>query len=843
MKRIRREINRSYHKYTITIFLVICFIIGAILLIIANRQFTDSLKDMGGEIPQKIKATQESYLRKNEALLKTMAVKIQELKDENKRNISTERIREVIHNYGEILEVEDAKMYAIIDNKFYSFDDAEYTEDYTKTEWYKKIAKAKAGEIIYTNASHDNETDEPVIISAIKVKDSNDIFAIKIFPERIKTWSDIGIFPKGTSYYITDETGKIIHQDNSQTNNKSDKIKEYENIDEVYVDLGIKKDEITNVSLIEANINNKAGLYTIETYNGWNIVVIIPYEDMLDGTRNILIIYYATLVIFSVVILYLAFSERRAERGKSLYSRITNVLSDSYYALYLVDYEKEQYTILKGSEYIKSIPQTGNYSSFIEIVANIMEEDAYEEFKETFSIENIRRLVNNNVKSFGGDFKRSFNSEFKWVNVRMLYSKEYVKKNRTEVIFAFQDADARKEKEIEEKEVLRQSLETMQTATQTKNRFFANMSHDMRTPLNAIINFSNLAKEQPDNKERVMDYLTKINISSSQLLELINNILEVSRIEENMPLITKTQFNLTKGLEDIFSVFKEQAVIQQKNLEVICDIKHDYVLSDWGKIRQIINNIVSNSLKYTKKGGNIRVEINETEGKFISKYNFRIVDDGIGMSKEFLKKIYTPFERETRFHSEEMNGTGLGMVIVQNNVQTLKGQIEINSEPGKGSDIYIVLPLETIKEVDTISNNKHEEEHLQDLKGKRILLVEDNELNMEIATEILEMQGVKITQAFDGKQAVDIFSQSTEGYFDAILMDVQMPIMDGYEATSCIRRLPRRDAKSVVILAVTANAFADDIIEAEKAGMNEHISKPIDFKQLQKALTKFMKKG
>lgn len=477
-----------------------------------------------------------------------------------------------------------------------------------------------------------------------------------------------------------------------------------------------------------------------------------------------------------------------------------------------------------------------------EFTQNIMEKEAYEEFKETFSIENIRRLVRNNVKSFGGDFRRAFNSEFKWVNVRMLYSEEYVRKNRTEVIFAFQDADARKEKELEEKEVLRESLVAMRSATQTKNRFFSNMSHDMRTPLNAIINFSNMAISQPDDKERVMDYLRKINISSSQLLELINNILEVSRIEENMPLITKTQFNIAKSLEDTLMVFKEQAFIQHKNFEIECNIKHDYVLSDWGKIRQIINNIVSNALKYTRKGGNIRVEINEIEGKFVSKYTFRIVDDGIGMSKEFLKKIYVPFERETRFHSEEMNGTGLGMVIVQNNVQTLNGQIEINSEPGKGSEISIVLPLETIKEIEE-ENKDESKEYLQELKGKRILLVEDNELNMEIATEILEMQGVKITQAFDGKQAVDIFRNSVEGYFDAILMDVQMPVMDGYEATSCIRRLPRRDARSVVILAVTANAFADDIIQAEKAGMNEHISKPIDFKELQKALTKFMKKG
>lgn len=840
MQKIRREIDRKNHTVLITIFLLVCFIIGAVLLIFASGQFTDSLEDMGGEIPQKIKSTQETYLRKNEALLKTVAVKIQEIKEENRRSIDEKQLEKVVNNYGKILEVDNAKIYAVIDNKYYTVGGQENQQDYTQTEWYQKVKETNNGEIIYTNANYSTETKEPVVIAAMKIADTNDILAINIFPERIATWSDIEIFPKGTSYYITDAVGNIIHQGDSEQNTKTNE--EEKHIDEIYSKLGIEEEKIVNLSSEGERISPRAGLYTIETYNGWKILVKTSYGDMLNSTRVILIAYYGTTVIFSILILYLAFSERRAEKGKSLYSRITNVLSDSYYALYLVDFEKAEYTILKGSEYIQSIPQTGDYNSFVEFTQNIMEKEAYEEFKETFSIENIRRLVRNNVKSFGGDFRRAFNSEFKWVNVRMLYSEEYVRKNRTEVIFAFQDADARKEKELEEKEVLRESLAAMRSATQTKNRFFSNMSHDMRTPLNAIINFSNMAISQHDDKERVMDYLRKINISSSQLLELINNILEVSRIEENMPLITKTQFNITKSLEDTLMVFKEQAFIQQKNFEIECNIKNDYVLSDWGKIRQIINNIVSNALKYTRKGGNVRIEINEIEGKFVSKYTFRIIDDGIGMSKEFLKKIYVPFERETRFHSEEMSGTGLGMVIVQNNVQTLNGQIEINSEPGKGSEIYIVLPLETIKEIEE-DNKEEREEELQELKGKRILLVEDNELNMEIATEILEMQGVKITQAFDGKQAVDIFRNSVEGYFDAILMDVQMPVMDGYEATSCIRKLPRRDARSVVILAVTANAFADDIIQAEKAGMNEHISKPIDFKELQKALTKFMKKG
>ncbi len=841
MKRTQKLFKKSPKFSKTIIFLLVCFVIGGILLMVSRGQFTQSLNDMGGEIPQKIRSTQETYLRKNEALLKTVAVKIQERKKQKENTISVNEMNKLFTDYGEILEVDNVKMYALIDNKFYSSDNITYkNNEYIETEWYKKAMEAKEGEVIYTNAHGYNGTEEQVITSALRIEGTKDILAINIFPERITTWADIEIFPKGTFYYITDATGKIIHQGSSETTVKENETKEQ--INEVYSELGIKEDEITNSSFVADGTNKESGLYKTETFNGWKIIVIIPYDDMLSGTRNILIAYYATTVLFSIMILYLTLSERVALKGKSLYTRITTVLGDSYYALYLVDFEKEQYTILKGSEYIeKSMPKTGDYQSFVEFVQNIMEEDAYKDFKETFSIENIRRLVNNDVRSFGGDFKRSFNSEFKWVNVRMLYSKEYVRKNRPEVIFAFQDADARKEKEIEEKEVLRESLETMQLATQTKNRFFSNMSHDMRTPLNAIINFSNMAKDQIENKERMLDYLSKINISSKQLLELINNILEVSKIEENMPIINKTEFNIKQMLEEVLSIFEEQSALQQKNLKVVFNIKHDYVFSDLGKIRQIINNIVSNSLKYTKRNGKICIEVNEIEGKFISKYCFRIVDNGIGMSKEFLEKIYTPFERETRFQSEEMTGTGLGMVIVQNNIQALNGQIEISSKPGEGSEFNVILPLEISE--GTSQRKTIEKESLEDLSGKRILLVEDNELNMEIATEILEMQNVKITQAFDGQQAVEIFRNSAVGYFDAILMDIQMPIMDGYEATRNIRKLPRRDAKEVVIIAVTANAFADDIIMAEKAGMNEHISKPIDFKELQKALTKFMKEG
>lgn len=828
---------RDNRKFSITVvLLLICFIVSSIMLIVANKQFTASLRDVGGEIPQKIKATQENYIRRNDGLLRAIASELYKIEKAH-NSISVEQMNESINNYGEILEIDNIKMYAVINDTFYRFNNAEDVQDYTKTEWYEKAKNAKQGEIIYTNSHQHNETGEILITAAMKIEDTDDILAINIFPQRIATWSDIDIFPNGAAFYIADSNGKIIHQGNSNIEQSKEDNKE--TLTEICNEMGISEEKLNSLEIAE-NEEKSTGIYSTETYNGWKIVVTIPYAEMLAGTRTILIAYYTTTVVFAMISIYLLTAERNALKGKSLYNRITKALGDFYYAIYLVDFEKSKYTILKCTgDMEKNLPKKGDYNDFLKFTEVTMEKEAYEEFKDTFSIKNIQKLVKSNVRNFGGDFKRTFNNGFKWVNVQMLYSEESVKRNKPEIMLAFQDVSKRKEKEIEEKEVLKESIETMRLSTQTKNRFFANMSHDMRTPLNAIINFSNMAKNQIDNQDRLLDYLNKIHISSKQLLELINDILDVSKIEENMPLIDKAEFNITKALEDTLLVFKEQAELQKKQIKIDLNIKNNYVLSDWGKIRQIVSNIMSNALKYTKTDGKISVEINEIEGKFISKYEFRIIDNGIGMSKEFLRKIYTPFERETRFHSEEMTGTGLGMAIVQNNIQKLNGQITINSKPGKGSEFYIVLPLEIGQGAQNESDTD-EQEIVKDLTGKRILVVEDNELNMEISTEILEMQGVKITQARDGMQAVDIFKNSVEGCFDAILMDIQMPIMDGYEATRTIRSLPRKDAKDVVILAVTANAFAEDIIEAEKAGMNDYISKPIDFKELQKVLTKFI---
>ncbi len=524
--------------------------------------------------------------------------------------------------------------------------------------------------------------------------------------------------------------------------------------------------------------------------------------------------------------------------------KILNILGNLYYAIYLIDLEKNQYTIFKTIDATRRIiPQTGDYTeTFMDIyMKSVIEESTFEEFKRVFSIKNLKRIVENDEGNVCGDFRRTFEGKLRWVNIQMLYDNEVIAQDGQKVIMAFQYIDELKQKELEENEILKESIHTMQSVNQTKTSFFSNMSHGLRTPLNAVVNFTEMALEQINDKNKVIEYLKKINISGTEMLEVVNSILEVSKMEENNTTLEEVEFDLAEMLEETLDSFNEQAKIQCKTLETSYNVKHSYVYSDPGKIRQIINNIVSNALRFTKVRGNIKIEITETPGRFISKYELKVTDDGIGMSREFVKRIYTPFEKETRFNIKENVGTGLGMTIVQNNVQKLNGKIDIQSKPGEGTEVSVILPLEIRNEIHTKQNSPEPTENL--LNGKRVLVVDDNQLNMEIATEMLQMRGAKTVQARNGQDAVETFRNSSEGYFDAILMDVQMPVMNGNDATKIIRSLPRRDAKSVIIIAITASAFAEDIDETLKSGMNDYVLKPVDFSELQQKFNKCLRKG
>ena len=370
----------------------------------------------------------------------------------------------------------------------------------------------------------------------------------------------------------------------------------------------------------------------------------------------------------------------------------------------------------------------------------------------------------------------------------------------------------------------------LESATRAKSDFLSNMSHDIRTPINGIIGMTTIAKGVPGNPEKTKECLGKIEGASAHLLSLINDVLDMTRIERGKTEIAYEPIDIRNIFENCSGIIRGQISDRELELKTSFSCEHPRVFGDELHLRQILINILGNAVKFTKDGGTISFSCYEKEfsGEKVV-LSFEVEDSGIGMKPEFLDRLFEPFLQDEGGARSEYKGTGLGMAITKQLADLMEGEIEVQSELGKGSRFTVTLPF-------TVNTEEEEEELLSteaaDLTGVKLLLVEDNELNMEIACELLEASGALITQAENGLEAVKLFKDNEEGTFDVIIMDIMMPVMNGLEATKEIRALDREDAKSIPILAMTANAFESDIKTTREAGMNAHLSKPIDIDEV-----------
>ena len=411
------------------------------------------------------------------------------------------------------------------------------------------------------------------------------------------------------------------------------------------------------------------------------------------------------------------------------------------------------------------------------------------------------------------------------------------------IIVGLFDDDDRVREEVRQKEVLRQALRTAENASRAKSDFLFNMSHDIRTPMNAILGFTTLAKHHIDDREVLTDCLDKVAASGQHLLSLINDVLDMSRIESGKMSVNAEAESVVAISEELIAIVQELS--DNKGLTFTHDfinVRNEFVLCDALRLKQVILNVLSNAVKYTKEGGKVSYTVEQlpSEKPELVALRFVVADTGIGMSPEFLSKIFNEFEREQTATASGVEGTGLGMSITKNLVDMMGGEINISSVQGEGTTVECLFTFEEAKRT---APEQETEESTNDAlpAGKRILLVDDNELNREIAIELLEELGLEIEEAENGKAAIEKLTAAGAGYYDAVLMDVQMPVMDGYEATKRIRALPEKELASIPIVAMTANAFEEDKNNAYAAGMNAHLAKPIDMNAVITTLNRFLR--
>lgn len=701
--------------------------------------------------------------------------------------------------------------------------------DYAAAPWYRQ-AVAAGGGVVFTPVYMDVVYDCPVITAAQSCLDGQIVMAFDILPEYLSF--DTAELTEGSSFFLCDGAGTIIYQETALELPR-------EELQSYLTDLvgKIGSGELEEDPIIRDQDGLRRGVYYARMDNGWYSIVTVPYDEILGGLQAVL---WPLLLMFAVsflVMVVLAMREQRLAAGARRANETAQVLGNTYYALYRVDYERETYEMIKGSAYVRArLAATGPYGDLLRTAGEVIEADAFRDFMESFSCENIRELVRKQVRDFGGEFLRRFGEEYRWVSVRVLFDAALAPE---EVVLCFREVEEEKHRQMRERQLLEESLRMARQNEEAKQAFFRSMSHDMRTPLNAILGSSELARRHLEDSKRTAEYLDRIDSSGRYLLGLINDILEMARMEHGQVQLEHRQFDLRICVEECLSAFRIQAEREHKNLREEFRAERTALLGDDFRIQQVLNNLISNAFKFTPEQGTISLSVQQLDSGDYAKYKFVISDTGIGMSSEFLERIYEPYARELRFSDRQASGTGLGMSITKNLVVQMGGEIQVESAPGAGSTFTVILPLAAGKQP-LQATEKGEQTEPFSLEGLRILLAEDNEINMEIAAEMLEAQGITAVRAWNGAEAVDVFQAAEPFAFDAILMDMQMPLMDGCEAARQIRAMDRPDAGAVPIIAVTANAFSEDVSATTAAGMNAHVSKPINAAVLRQTLERLI---
>ncbi len=523
-------------------------------------------------------------------------------------------------------------------------------------------------------------------------------------------------------------------------------------------------------------------------------------------------------------------------------NKVIRTLSKAYFCVYFVNLEDHAYEEVYAEDYIKEmIPSQGNsYDILLDSVLPRIYDQFGDDIKRFGDSENTKAQLTN-TDSFFIECKTKV---IGWIRIVVMAADRNERGEVTSLLVAGQNIDEEMQDAIEAKEEMKAAYVEANRANASKTEFLSKMSHDIRTPMNAIMGMTTIAAKHLDDKEKVRYCIETISEAGRHLLALINEVIDVTKIESGKIELVKDEFSVSGVVDNVLRMMQPLSDAKEQMLVLnMSDINHRLVSGDRTRVEEILTNLVSNAIKYTYDKGLISIDIcEEAVSDKESDYIFKVKDSGIGMSKEFQKHIYEAFSREDDEYINKSEGTGLGLTITKKYIEAMNGEISFKSEKGHGSEFCVKIRLE-------LQNGGVDEDHeldeefkldKLDLSGKRALIVDDNDLNAEIGRELLEMTGLITERAVDGADAVNMFTTSPFGYYDIVFMDVIMPVMNGYDATTAIRASGRPDSSSVPIIAMTANAFASDIKEALESGMNDHIAKPIDNEYLAKVLVKYL---
>lgn len=991
-KRKKIQIIRKMRDNIIVLFMFILIIV--LCTNILRRSLMENTNKMGLTLVENYSSAEESNIRACETIL---TISINYIEEREGENISIKELREGLYPFmnglTDIYGEDNIQVYgkALGGTEIVSNNPLiETMTDYNvKDTDYYQGAMAANGETYISPAYTDALTGEPIVTICKAIPSSGNFLAIDM------KLSYFGInnrnlkLPRNASYYLLGSEGTLLYYKTSMNH----QYEEYQELVDSFMASADKEEEnqvLENITSLDGDTRN---VYCHHMQNGWTALLTIPEDEILSGADTFNYISITLVVLGFLLVLFNAMRDYKQERntlnlveerdliaGRSrIYQNAMNGTARAYQSIYYIDIKSGRYEMLYP--HLGKDSESGDYTNdFVSsrFASNLICEEHREQVRSFLDLSNILEQLGseNHIEI---QYKRmNKKNKYEWCSAVITVA-EMEENQPSALTLTVRSIDDIIHREEEQKEMLALAAERAETANLAKSDFLSRMSHDIRTPMNAILGMTAVAGMHIDERERVLDALGKITISSKHLLGLINEVLDMSRIESGKVSLTESAFNLSDTIESLLTVFHSQ--MDAKGLEFsasIAKLEHEDVIGDEQRLQQIFMNIMGNAIKFTPSGGKISIHIEEAPSHITGSglYKFTFEDTGIGMEKDYIEKIFEPFSRAADSRTGKIEGTGLGMTIAVNIARMMNGDIQVESTLGKGSkftvmvylqlddvtqadiDAFATLPVlvvddeqtacesaceilkslnmdaeyvldgdtavrrvaeakaaaqdfsvvildwkmpgkdgvDTAKELrDTIGDDipiiilsaydwaEIEAEAMeagvdafiekplfksrltkvlkdvlglgndekattaldtfrqQDFSGNRVLLVEDNELNIEVATELLDVVGIQVESAANGRLAVNRILETEPGYFDLIFMDIQMPVMNGYEATGIIRASGREDLAKIPIIAMTADAFADDIRKSENAGMNGHISKPVDIKKLEDALHAWIK--